>query len=97
MAIPDQRQIRGYIVERPENHSVHHERGVHYYNFSDLPVFDLLFGTWRNPAEFAKEQGFYDGASSRLGAMLGFQDVSSPASLAPAAPQLSVTHARRSP
>jgi sterol desaturase/sphingolipid hydroxylase (fatty acid hydroxylase superfamily) len=68
----------GYVLQRPESHSVHHERGVHAYNYSDLPLFDLLFGTWRNPAEFAEQQGFYDGASARIGAMLAFRDVSRP-------------------
>lgn len=73
----------GYFLQRPESHSVHHERGVHAYNYSDLPLFDLLFGTWRNPAVFADEQGFYDGASSRIGAMLAFRDVSKPRARAP--------------
>ena len=39
----------GYIVQRPESHSVHHQRGLHAFNYSDLPLFDLLFGTFRNP------------------------------------------------
>jgi sterol desaturase/sphingolipid hydroxylase (fatty acid hydroxylase superfamily) len=71
-------QWLGYIVQRPESHSVHHERGVHHYNFSDLPLFDLLFGTLRNPPAFAEQQGFYDGASSRLLEMLACRDVSQP-------------------
>jgi sterol desaturase/sphingolipid hydroxylase (fatty acid hydroxylase superfamily) len=69
----------GYLIQRPEAHSVHHEKGVHYYNFSDLPVFDILFGTFRNPEAHAAEQGFYPGASSRVGAMLAFRDVSTTA------------------
>lgn len=69
----------GYIVQRPESHSHHHQRGVHACNYSDLPVFDLLFGTFRNPPDFAPETGFYDGASARLGEMLRFRDVSRPA------------------
>jgi sterol desaturase/sphingolipid hydroxylase (fatty acid hydroxylase superfamily) len=70
----------GYFVKRPESHSGHHERGLHHYNFSDLPVFDLLFGTWRNPAAFSERQGFYDGASSRIAEMVAFRDVSAPRS-----------------
>ena len=69
----------GYIVQRPESHSVHHQKGVHHYNFSDLPLFDLLFGTLRNPPDFAQEQGFYVGASSRVLDMLAFRDVARPA------------------
>lgn len=67
----------GYILQRPESHSRHHARGIHNGNFSDLPIFDILFGTFHNPAEFS-ETGFYDGASSRVGAMLAFRDVSTP-------------------
>lgn len=68
----------GYIVQRPESHSVHHARGVHAHNYADLPIFDLLFGTFRNPTEFVSETGFYDGASERVGDMLLFRDVSRP-------------------
>ena len=39
----------GYLFQRPEMHCVHHERDVHTSNFSDLPLWDALFGTWRNP------------------------------------------------
>jgi sterol desaturase/sphingolipid hydroxylase (fatty acid hydroxylase superfamily) len=63
-------------VQRPESHSRHHARGVHAGNYSDLPLFDLLFGTFHNPRDFAAETGFYDGASSRVADMLRFRDVS---------------------
>ena len=66
----------GYLVQRPESHSHHHERGVHARNYSDLPVFDLMFGTFHNPPDFAKATGFYDGASYRVADMLAFRDVS---------------------
>lgn len=68
----------GYILQRPESHSRHHARGVHAGNYADLPIFDLLFGTFHNPRYFAAENGFYDGASSRVGEMLRFRDVSQP-------------------
>jgi sterol desaturase/sphingolipid hydroxylase (fatty acid hydroxylase superfamily) len=68
----------GYVVQRPESHSYHHERGVHARNYSDLPVFDWLLGTLHNPRSFAGAAGFYDGASRRLGAMLAMRDVSAP-------------------
>lgn len=69
----------GYFVQRPESHCAHHERGVHASNYSDLPIFDILLGTFHNPRDFAREQGFYDGASSRVGEMLALRDVSRPA------------------
>ena len=66
----------GYLIQRPESHALHHARGVHYYNFSDLPVFDMLGGTFRNPEGFSQKAGFYDGASSRVADMLIWRDVS---------------------
>ena len=68
----------GRIVQRPESHGVHHAHGAHRYNYSDLPLWDILFGTFRNPRDFESECGFYVGASSRLRDMLLAQDVSTP-------------------
>lgn len=65
----------GYIIQRPESHSIHHQKDVHAYNYSDLPLFDIIFGTFNNPKSFAKETGFYEGASSRLVDILLFKDV----------------------
>jgi len=66
----------GYLIQRPESHGVHHGRGVHRYNYADLPLWDMLFGTFRNPAAGeTREAGFYLGASRRLGAMLTFRAV----------------------
>ncbi len=66
----------GYVVQRPENHSLHHERGVHAYNYADFSFVDMLFGTFRNPKTWEGSAGFYDGASSMLGAMLIGKDIS---------------------
>ena len=68
-------QWLGYIIQRPESHSVHHARGIHKYNYSDLPIFDILFGTFKNPKNYEHETGFYPGASSRVMDMLTFQDI----------------------
>lgn len=68
----------GYLVQRPESHAVHHARGVHRFNYSDLPVFDILGRTFRNPARAPSEAGFYLGASARVLEMLAFKDVSEP-------------------
>lgn len=68
----------GYFIQRPESHSLHHQRGRHRYNYADLPVFDMLFGTFRNPEGFAPATGFYDGASARVAEMLVGKDVSRP-------------------
>jgi sterol desaturase/sphingolipid hydroxylase (fatty acid hydroxylase superfamily) len=65
----------GYFLQRPESHSVHHSRGVHQFNYSDLPLFDLIFGTFRNPKDFVAECGFYDGASAQWPQILAFKDI----------------------
>lgn len=69
----------GYIIQRPESHSIHHGRGIHKYNYADLPVIDMIFGTFRNPKQDeVPETGFYEGASIRVADMLLFKDVSQP-------------------
>ncbi len=68
----------GFIIQRPESHAVHHGKDIHAYNYSDLPLFDMIFGTFRNPKNYVKATGFYSGASRRLKEMLSFQDVSTP-------------------
>lgn len=68
----------GYIVQRPESHAIHHAKEVHAFNYSDLPLFDILFGTFRNPADYVKETGFYHGASSRVADMLMFKQIDKP-------------------
>jgi sterol desaturase/sphingolipid hydroxylase (fatty acid hydroxylase superfamily) len=67
----------GYVIQRPESHSVHHARGVHAYNYADLPLWDIVFGTFRNPTAFEAEAGFWDGASRRLGSLLIGRDLTS--------------------
>jgi len=63
-------QWLGYVIQRPESHSCHHERGVHARNYSDLPFWDIVFGTFHNPKTFTGEVGFYEGSSKKLGPLL---------------------------
>jgi sterol desaturase/sphingolipid hydroxylase (fatty acid hydroxylase superfamily) len=65
----------GYIIQRPEAHCVHHRQGVHAYNYSDFPLWDMLFGSWRNPREFHGVCGFETPADRQLGSMLAWRDV----------------------
>jgi sterol desaturase/sphingolipid hydroxylase (fatty acid hydroxylase superfamily) len=67
----------GYFIQRPESHTIHHGKGLHRRNYSDLPVFDMVFGTFRNPAGFEMDTGYYDGASARVVDMLLCRDISS--------------------
>lgn len=68
----------GYFVQRPESHFLHHERGVHGRNYGDLPLFDMLFGSFRNGRSFEGEVGFHDGASSRIAEVLLGKDITQP-------------------
>lgn len=68
----------GYIIQRPEAHAIHHARGIHAFNYSDISIFDILFGTFKNPKNYTHETGFYDGASSKVKEMLLFKDISKP-------------------
>lgn len=64
----------GFLVQRPEMHRVHHERGVHASNYG-LPLFDLMFGTWRNPRSTNVVCGFAEENERRVGDMLMLRDV----------------------
>lgn len=68
-------QWLGYLIQRPEAHGVHHRRGVHAYNYGDLPLWDLLPGTFRNPREYHGDCGFEAPADRCVAAMLAMQDV----------------------
>jgi len=48
----------GFVFQRPESHRRHHEIGHHRDNYSDLPVWDILFGTFDNPRRSPRECGF---------------------------------------
>jgi sterol desaturase/sphingolipid hydroxylase (fatty acid hydroxylase superfamily) len=65
----------GFLFQRPESHCVHHEKGVHSFNYSDLPLWDMLFGTFRNPREWDSQCGFEPAQESRFGEMLLGRDV----------------------
>jgi sterol desaturase/sphingolipid hydroxylase (fatty acid hydroxylase superfamily) len=69
-------QWLGWIIQRPEAHAVHHSRGVHAYNYGNFMLWDIVLGTFRNPAAFGEQAGFWDGASTKMGAMLIGRDVS---------------------
>ena len=51
----------GYIIQRPESHGLHHELGVHARNYSDFPLWDILMGTFVNPASFDGDVGEFFG------------------------------------
>ena len=80
----------GPIIQRPESHRIHHKRNYHTNNYGDLPVLDLLFGTYENAHTVEARCGFSSEREARIADMLVFRDVqdrtlrdSSPLHLAP--------------
>ena len=65
----------GYFVQRPEMHRIHHQHNLHRYNYA-LPIWDMLFGTHRNPLPGEKvDCGFDPEKEASLGLMLMGRDV----------------------
>ena len=64
-----------HLIQTPELHSIHHQLDVHQFNYSDLPIWDRLFGTYKDATAFVERCGFPEGAEARLGEMLAFKDV----------------------
>lgn len=65
----------GYVFQRPEMHRIHHQHGRHRNNYGDIVWWDMLFGTYENPAEWTGSCGFDDEKEQQLGAMLRYRDV----------------------
>lgn len=68
----------GYVFQRPEMHRVHHQLGRHYDNFSDLPLWDMLFGTFHNPDRYDGPCGFLEEREQEVRAILMCQNVNRP-------------------
>jgi sterol desaturase/sphingolipid hydroxylase (fatty acid hydroxylase superfamily) len=68
-------RVLGYLVQRPEAHSLHHHVDGPAGNFSDFPLWDIIFGSFINPGDFNERVGFRGTAGQRWGAMLLFVDV----------------------
>ena len=64
-----------YFIQTPELHSIHHQLDVHKYNFSDIPIWDRIFGTYKDTTEFTSRCGFPGCNEERIGEMLIFKDV----------------------
>lgn len=65
----------GPIFQRPESHRVHHKFAHHTQNYADLPIWDILFGTYHNPTASPKHCGFTAEREARFTDMLAFRDV----------------------
>jgi sterol desaturase/sphingolipid hydroxylase (fatty acid hydroxylase superfamily) len=65
----------GYFFQRPEMHRIHHQYERHKNNYGDITWWDMLFGTYENPAEWQLTCGFDDDKEQQLVNMLKYQDV----------------------
>ena len=65
----------GFLFQRPESHCIHHQEGVHSFNYADLPMWDMLFGTFKNPRHWEETCGFGPDGEHRLPEMLRGVDV----------------------
>lgn len=70
-------RLMGLFFQRPEMHRIHHQQGLHHYNYSDLPIWDILFGTYRNPAIVENKTGFPDNNENKVWALLKGQELES--------------------
>lgn len=64
-----------YFIQTPELHSIHHQIDVHRFNFSDIPVWDRLFGTYKDTVDFAPACGFPKDNERKILSILLFKDV----------------------
>lgn len=65
----------GFFFQRPEMHCVHHQRGHHNKNYSDLPLWDMMFGTFENPKANISDCGLGNNRELLLKDMLLGRDV----------------------
>jgi sterol desaturase/sphingolipid hydroxylase (fatty acid hydroxylase superfamily) len=67
----------GFLIQRPESHRIHHQHLHHTNNYADLPIWDMLFGTFQNAGGKPVRCGFDDWREDRFDDMLAFRDVHS--------------------
>ncbi|MFT7297032.1 MAG: sterol desaturase/sphingolipid hydroxylase (fatty acid hydroxylase superfamily), partial [Flavobacteriales bacterium] len=57
---------------------IHHQKGKHFNNFSDIPLWDMLFGTFYNPKKMDGDCGFSEDREAKLTDMIFFKNVNNP-------------------
>ena len=65
----------GYFFQRPKMHRILHQHGRRRNNYGDIVWWDMLFGTYENPATFTATSGFDDSREQRVCDMLLYRDV----------------------
>lgn len=62
----------GYVFQTPEMHRLHHKASHHAHNYSDIVIWDMLFGTYQNPTQPIQRCGFQSNSERYwLGMLLG--------------------------
>lgn len=69
-------RVLAWLIQRPEAHSIHH--AVHGWNYSDFPLWDIVFRSYRRAIGFQPRVGFGETQSRRWAAMALCQDVHEP-------------------
>jgi len=64
-----------FFIQTPELHSIHHQLDIHRHNFSDIPLWDRLFGTYKDTVDFAPACGFPKENERNILGILLFKDV----------------------
>lgn len=62
---PERLRWIGYFMQLPEQHLIHHERGLHRWNYATVTLWDTLFGTVRVPVEWKGRVGLPEWDSTR--------------------------------
>ena len=66
----------GYFIQRPESHCLHHIQDKRYCkNYADLPLWDILGGTFENPTEQYFKIGFSNNKEENIKEMMLCKDV----------------------
>ena len=65
----------GPIFQRPESHRVHHKRSYHTSNYADLPVLDIMFGTYGESPSTDRRLRLHEDREDRLEDMIAFRDL----------------------
>jgi sterol desaturase/sphingolipid hydroxylase (fatty acid hydroxylase superfamily) len=65
----------GFFIQRPEQHSIHHQFEVHHFNYGDITWWDRLFGTFKEADVFAERCGYLEPREEYLASMLLTRDV----------------------
>jgi len=68
------RQV-GYVFQTPEMHRLHHKSGHHAHNYSDIVIWDMLFGTYCNPKKPINSCGFDETHEKKVVPMLFGQNI----------------------